>query len=449
MSYKTSDLSFYIDPRIPRILLLGTLSGFPALLIGAVLTLWLREYEISRTVVGFIGFVSIVYTFNWIAAPFIDRAQIPVLTKLVGHRKSWILLMQILILSSLFTWSFLSPENNLFWIGLIALLIAISSALQDITIDALRIEQYEINESKGIAAGAATAVVGWMVGFKLGKMLLLSITAWLEANGYQNFWNLSFQIVCLIIILLNLFLLLIPEKVQLDKFDKQDEDQLALLGKETSTLDKVSKWFASTIANPLISYFKKNGFQIGLLILSFLFLFKLGEAFLGKMSSVFYDDIGYSKYEIAIFSGLFGFITFAICTYLGSWFSIKSGIIKALFISGILMALTNLLFTAIAWGGKSQIMFAVAILFDDLAAAFATVAFVTFISLLVDRTYTATQYALLSSLATGGMKTFAAFSGVMVDWLQGDWGTFFIITALMVIPSLILLWFIRNKIAFN
>ena len=449
MMTKTSDLSVYIDARIPRILLLGTISGFPALLIGAVLTLWLREYDISRTVVGFIGFVSVVYTFNWLAAPFIDRTKVPVLTNLVGHRKSWILLMQFLILFSIFTWSILSPENNLFWIGLIALLIAISSALQDITIDALRIEQYKIDEGKGIAAGAATAVVGWMIGFKLGKMLLLSITSWLENNGYENFWNLSFQIVCFFIIILNLLLLLIPEEKNSKKFDKQKQDQINLFGEESSVTEKISKWFASTLANPLVSYFKKNGYQMGLLILSFLLLFKLGEAFLGKMSSVFYDDIGYSKFEIAIFSGLFGFITFTICTYLGSWFSIKSGIIRALFISGILMASTNLLFTAIAWGGKSQIMFAVAILFDDLAAAFATVAFVTFISLLVDRTYTATQYALLSSIATGGMKTFAAFSGVIVDWLQGDWGTFFIITALMVIPSLILLWIIKKKIKFT
>ena len=243
--------------------------------------------------------------------------------------------------------------------------------------------------------------------------------------------------------------MLIPEEKNSKKFDKQKQDQINLFGEESSVTEKISKWFASTLANPLVSYFKKNGYQMGLLILSFLLLFKLGEAFLGKMSSVFYDDIGYSKFEIAIFSGLFGFITFTICTYLGSWFSIKSGIIRALFISGILMASTNLLFTAIAWGGKSQIMFAVAILFDDLAAAFATVAFVTFISLLVDRTYTATQYALLSSIATGGMKTFAAFSGVIVDWLQGDWGTFFIITALMVIPSLILLWIIKKKIKFT
>jgi PAT family beta-lactamase induction signal transducer AmpG len=121
-------------------------------------------------------------------------------------------------------------------------------------------------------------------------------------------------------------------------------------------------------------------------------------------------------------------------------------VIKALFISGIIMALTNLMFTYLAWSGKSEFVFAAAVLLDDLAAAFATVAFVTFISMLVDRNYTATQYALLASIGTAGRTLMASSSGSLVDWLNGDWGTFFIITALMVIPSLILLWFIRNKI---
>merc|ERR1711981_522069 len=131
---------------------------------------------------------------------------------------------------------------------------------------------------------------------------------------------------------------------------------------------------------------------------------------------------------------------------LGGLFAIRSGVIKAMFISGILMASTNILFSILAWSGKSEWLFAVAVIFDDIAAAFATVAFVAFISMLVDRTYTATQYALLASIGTAGRTTLAASSGALVDWLNGDWGIFFIITALMVIPSLILLWFMRNKL---
>jgi PAT family beta-lactamase induction signal transducer AmpG len=164
------------------------------------------------------------------------------------------------------------------------------------------------------------------------------------------------------------------------------------------------------------------------------------------MSILFYKEIGFSKSDIALYSKGLGWITTVSFTLVGGWFAIKAGVIRALFVSGIIMALTNLMFTFLAWSGKSELLFAAAVLLDDLAAAFATVAFVTFISMLVDRNYTATQYALLASIGTAGRTLMASSSGALVDWLNGDWGTFFIITALMVIPSLVLLWFIRKKI---
>ena len=167
------------------------------------------------------------------------------------------------------------------------------------------------------------------------------------------------------------------------------------------------------------------------------------------MSIIFYQEIGFSKSDIAIYSKGIGWITTVTFTLIGGWFAIKSGVIRALFISGIVMAITNIMFSVLAWSEKSALLFAAAVLLDDLAAAFATVAFVTFISLLVDRNYTATQYALLASIGTAGRTLMASSSGSLVDWLQGDWGIFFIITALMVIPSLIILWLIKNKVNLN
>ena len=205
-------------------------------------------------------------------------------------------------------------------------------------------------------------------------------------------------------------------------------------------------WTSTTIVSPLYSFFKRNGITIGLSIVGFIFLFKIGEAFLGRMSILFYKEIGFSKSDIALYSKGLGWITTVTFTLLGGWFAIKSGVIRALFISGIVMALTNLMFTIMAWSEKSELLFAIAVLVDDLAAAFATVAFVTFISLLVDRNYTATQYALLASIGTAGRTIMASSSGAVVDWLEGDWGIFFIVTAIMVIPSLILLWMIRKKV---
>ena len=205
-------------------------------------------------------------------------------------------------------------------------------------------------------------------------------------------------------------------------------------------------WIGGTISGPIISFFKKNGFSIAIGILGFVFLFKVGEAFLGRMSIIFYKEIGFSKSDIAIYSKTLGWITTVIFTLLGGLFVIRSGVLKAMFLAGILMASTNLLFSVLAWSDKSELLFAIAVIFDDIAAAFATVAFVAFISLLVDRSYTATQYALLASIGTAGRTTLASSSGALVDWLNGDWGIFFILTALMVIPSLIILWSIKNRL---
>ena len=167
------------------------------------------------------------------------------------------------------------------------------------------------------------------------------------------------------------------------------------------------------------------------------------------MSIIFYKEIGFSKSDIAIYSKTLGWVTTVIFTLLGGLFVIRSGVLKAMFLAGIIMATTNLLFSVLAWSDKSEILFAVAVVFDDMAAAFATVAFVAFISMLVDRTYTATQYALLASIGTAGRTSLAASSGALVDWLNGDWGIFFILTAIMVIPSLIFLYMIRHKMKLN
>jgi len=202
----------------------------------------------------------------------------------------------------------------------------------------------------------------------------------------------------------------------------------------------------NVLANPLSSFFKNNGVKIGIAILAFVFLFKIGEAFLGRMSLVFYKEIGFSKGDIAIFSKALGWITTIVFTLIGGAIAMRSGIVKTLIIAGIAMAATNILFSVLAWAGPSKGLFALAVILDDLAAAFATVAFVAFISLLVDRSFTATQYALLASVGTAGRTLLASSSGAMVDGLGGNWGLFFIITALMVIPSLICLMLIKNKL---
>ena len=440
--------SIYLDRRMLKILLLGSISGFPWVLIGSSLSLWLKEDGLSRSTIGWAGLIFSVYAFNYLWAPLIDRIRIPYLTKKIGHRRGWIVLMQFLILFSLVIWSIVSPSDNLALVISVGLLIAVASATQDITVDALRIEQIGENEGKSMAAGAAIAVVGWWTGYKLGGVLSLFSAEYLQKAGFENYWQLTFLILGILVILMNIGLLFVNEEDGLDRKNKQRENDSLILSKlkRVNFLTIFVTWISGTIAGPIISFFKKNGFSIAIGILCFVFLFKIGEAFLGRMSIIFYKEIGFSKSEIAIYSKTLGWITTVIFTLLGGLLVIRSGVLKAMFLAGILMAGTNLLFSVLAWSEKSEILFAIAVIFDDIAAAFATVAFVAFISLLVDRAYTATQYALLASIGTAGRTTLASSSGALVDWLNGDWGIFFILTAIMVLPSLMILWVIKNKL---
>ena len=444
----SESFSVYLDKRMFRILLLGIISGFPWVLIGSSLSLWLKEDGLSRSTIGWAGLIFAVYAFNYLWAPLIDRIRIPWLTNKIGHRRGWIVTMQIIILISLVCWSLINPTANLALVISIGLIIAIASATQDITVDALRIEQIGKDEGKSMQAGAAMAVVGWWTGYKLGGVIALNAAEFFQQLGFENYWQITFLILGIVVIACNIGLMFVREEQSTERKKAQEQTDKMIeenLGSSNLATKSVA-WLSSTIAGPIISFFKKNGFKIALGILGFVFLFKIGEAFLGRMSIIFYKEIGFSKTDIALYSKGLGWITTVVFTLLGGLFAIRSGVIKAMFVSGILMASTNLLFSLLAWSGKSEWLFAIAVIFDDMAAAFATVAFVAFISMLVDRTYTATQYALLASIGTAGRTTLAASSGALVDWLNGDWGIFFIMTAVMVIPSLILLWFMRNKL---
>ena len=197
MSKKKSwyqSILIYKDIRMLRILLLGIISGFPWVLIASSLSLWLKEEELGRSTIGWAGLIFSVYAINYLWAPLIDRIQIPILTRKLGHRKAWISLMQFIILLSLIVWSSINPSQNLALLISVGLIIAVASATQDITIDALRIEQISKNEGKSMAAGAAMAVVGWWTGYKLGGVVALYTAEYFQNLGFANYWQLTFLI---------------------------------------------------------------------------------------------------------------------------------------------------------------------------------------------------------------------------------------------------------------
>src|SRR5210317_1278607 len=316
--------SIYFDQRMLKILLLGAISGFPWVLIGSSLSLWLKEDGLSRSTVGWAGLIFAVYAFNYLWAPLVDRIQIPYLTKKIGHRRGWIVLMQLLILISLGLWSLINPTENLALVISVGLLIAIASATQDITVDALRIEQIGENEGKSMAAGAAMAVVGWWSGYKLGGVIALFSADYLQNFGFENYWQLTFLILGVLVILMNIGLMFVTEKNSDKRINRQFLN------------DKI---ISDKLGN--------NNF-----------FFKVGEAFLGRMSIIFYKEIGFSKSDIAIYSKTLGWITTVVFTLLGGLFVIRSGVLKAMFLAGIVMAATNILFSILAWSDKSELLFA-------------------------------------------------------------------------------------------
>ena len=442
-------LSVYFERRMARILLLGVISGFPWVLIGSSLSLWLKEDGLSRTTIGWAGLIFGVYAFNFLWAPLVDRIRIPWLTDRLGHRRAWIVTLQAVILVCLAAWSAVEPTANLAGVVAIGLVIAIASATQDITIDALRIEQIGTTEGESMAAGAATAVVGWWTGYKLGGVVALETATAFQNAGVADYWQATFLVLGVVVVLCNIGLMFVHEPPAGTRMAAQEEDESLVASRigVSGPLGRAAAWLGATVVGPLLSFFRRNGVAIAVAVLGFIFLFKIGEAFLGRMSLIFYKEIGFSKSDIALYSKGLGWVTTVTFTVLGGLFAIRIGLVRAMFVSGIAMALTNLMFAALAWTGKSEVLFAAAVILDDLTSSFATVTFVAFISMLVDRTYTATQYALLASIGTAGRTLFAASSGALVDWLEGDWGTFFVITTIMVLPSLVCLWAIRERLA--
>ena len=430
----TNTLGIYFERRMAKIFLLGFISGFPWVLIGTALSLWLKEEGLNRSTIGWAGLIFSVYAVNFLWAPLIDKIKIPLLTRKFGSRKSWILLCQIMILTMLLLWSCLSPDENLSLVIGIGLLIATFSATQDIAIDAFRIELAKSYEEAAMAAGAAVAVVGWWTGFKIGGILSLYSAESFQKAGFENYWQLTFILLSLVVIICNSFIILIEEPKKFRPPLTNTKKDLYLV------------WLYECIIDPVFSFFKKNGWSLAIAILSFIFLFKIGEAFMGRMSIIFYKEIGFTKTDIALYSKGVGWITTIAFTLIGGIFAIRSGLFKALMFSGIAMATTNLFFAVMAWVERSEFLFIIAVILDDLAAAFATVTFVAFISVLIDRNYTATQYALLASIGTAGRTLLASSSGALVDWLHGDWALFFVLTTLMVVPSLLLLFLIKKRL---
>jgi PAT family beta-lactamase induction signal transducer AmpG len=418
------------DKRFLAIFLFGFCSGFPWVLHGSVLTLWMQQSGLSRSMIGYVGAIATVYAINWTWAPLVDRLKIPYLHEKLGQRRSWIMLGQLLLAVFVLALSFADPRTNLPLVSLLALGIALVSATLDISIDAYRITVFKPEEMDSkMPFAAAMSTVGWFAGYGfIGGALALALGG--ETIGLS--WSEVYRVVALFYFVIMGLVLLTPIP--------EDESVIAASrrGSDTDSLPLVNRIYGFVL-EPFVEFFRRCGFKLALSILLFLVVFRLGEAMLGRMSLVFYVELGFTTDQISFYQKFFGGLMTAGFSLLGAVINTRYGVIKGLFVAGVAMAAANLLFALLAVIGPNVGLFMVTLLVDNFFQAFSTVAAISFISYFTSRTHTGTQYAMMSSISNFGKTTLAAGSGAIVDFLNGEWAIFFVLTTLMVIPGLCLL----------
>jgi len=428
----------YRDRRMLTLLLLGFSSGLPAPLVFSNLSIWLRDLGVSRTDIGLFALAATPYAINFLWAPLVDRLRIPWFSARFGRRRGWALFTQSLLVLAIFLLSLTNPAENLMLVAVAVLFVTFMSATQDIVIDAYRIE---LLEPHLYGAGSAAAIWGWHLGGTL-----IGAAGGLYLAEYYG-WNTAYLVLAAGIFVGMLAILMSPEPVQTISAETLAEESRVLAHLEgfkelPRHLRHAMGWLYVSLFAPFVEFTRRRGW---LWILVFIFIFKLGDALLGRMSGVFYREMGFSLLEIAEVSKLYGFAGNILGILLGGILVARVGMLKALFISGLATATTNLTYAWLAASGQSYLVFVVALVSDNFTTGLVTVAFVAYLSSLCNSAYTATQYALLASLGNLARIWLSASSGWMVDQLEGDWTFFFILTALIALIGLPLLWIIMRR----
>ncbi|MFA3791634.1 MFS transporter [Aliiglaciecola sp. SL4] len=431
----------YKDKRLLFVFLFGIASGFPWVMIGSALSAWLQESGLSRSSIGLIGSITIAYSINFLWSPLLDRVRPPIL----GQRRGWIVTTQIMIIMACVAMAVVPAQENLLAIGLVGFSIALFSATQDIAIDAYRIDIIKPHEKDKLAAASSMATAGWWTGYGGLGAIPFFIS---DMAGWQ--WSDIYFVLAAIMAGLMLLVFFSDEPVT-----SRIEQQVAASARYAKALvgdlqlnrsQRLVNWLAVTLVEPFRDFFARNSVKLALSILAFIFLFKIGEAFLGRMSIVFYKELGFTNSDIGSYSKLLNWWVTIVFAVLGGMVNVRYGIYKGLMTGGLAMATSNLMFALMSVVGPDKALFAATIFVDGFTAAWSSVALVAFISLLCNQAFSASQYALMASLGTLSRTLMASASGFLVDWMDGNWAFFFILTAIMVIPSLIILWLIKDHI---
>ncbi|WP_432697982.1 AmpG family muropeptide MFS transporter [Marinobacterium sp. YM272] len=435
-----SALGVYLHPRPLILLFLGFSSGLPLLLVFSSLSFWLREAGIERSSIGFISWVALAYAFKWAWAPLVDRIRLPLLGRLLGRRRSWMLLAQLGVAAGLLGMAFNDPAQNLEFSVWMALVVAFCSATQDITVDAYRIES---GDERLQAAMAATYMVGYRLAMITSTAGVLAIAALVDPSEstYEHApWQLAYSVMAALMLPGILTTLFSPEPKA--PANQELEAQIEQVEKWVShsqrdgRLARAAGWVYVTLVSPFADFIKRYRWQ-ALLILALIGSYRIADIVMGVIANVFYVDIGFTKAEIAAVTKVFGVIMTLIGALAGGVLVNRFGVMKILFIGALLAATTNLLFALMALNGPIVELLVVVVSLDNFSAGIATAAFVAYLSALTNIQYSATQYALFSSIMLLLPKFLGGFSGVAVD--QIGYPLFFTGTAILGIPVLILI----------
>lgn len=420
----------YTEAATFRMLLLGFSAGLPLLLVFGTLSFWLREAGIDRTTIGYLSWVGLAYGFKWAWAPLVDRLPIPLLTRWLGRRRSWLLLSQAVIVTALVAMAMTDPSQALQPVVWCALAVAIGSATQDIALDAYRIESADLKRQAALAASYQT---GYRIAMIWAGAGALWIAARVEVTGgavYQHgAWQAAYLVMAASMLLGVATVLCSPEP------------QRRALPQAKNAAD----WLRGALIDPFADFLRRYGKQ-ALLILALIAVYRISDVVMGIMANPFYVDMGYSKDEVASVTKIFGVIMTLVGAFVGGALAMRFGVMRVLMLGAVLSAASNLLFAWLGSRGHDVNALIVVISADNLSSGIASAAFIAYLSGLTNVNYSATQYALFSSMMLLLPKFLAGYSGAYVDAF--GYSNFFTATALLGVPVLLLVWLAsRSKTA--
>lgn len=413
-------LRVYKEPATLRMLSLGFSAGLPLLLVLGTLGFWLREAGIDRTTIGYLSWVGLAYGFKWVWAPLVDHVPIPLLTRLLGRRRSWLLLAQAAIMLGLVGMASTDPQVDLNRVVWCALAVAFGSATQDIALDAFRIESANTERQAALAAAYQTGYRLAMIWAGAGVLWLAARAEVAGTTGYQpGAWQTAYLVMAASMLVGVVTVLVSREPLRI----------------AMPAARNAAEWLRGVLVEPFADFLRRYKGQ-ALLILALIAVYRISDVVMGIMANPFYVDMGYTKDEVAAVTKVFGVIMTLVGAFVGGVLSMRLGVMRVLMLGAVLSSATNLLFAWLGSVGHDLHALVWVVSADNLAGGIASAAFIAYLSSLTNVQYSATQYALFSSMMLLAPKWLAGFSGRFVD--AYGYSPFFTATACLGVPVLLL-----------